>query len=233
MATKNPNDFESLLETGRWFDGLPRQLRQALLDNGQVRSFTSESRLFSRGDPTDGIYAVLDGAIAVSGSSAAGKQALLIITEPPSWFGEIGVFDERPRSHDAVAVSDTTVLHISQERIHELLASEPRWWRELARLMANKLRLAFAAMEENALLPAATRLASRLVTIAERYGEWRGMTSRVVDVRQEQLAQMLSISRQTANQVLKQLESEGLIKVSYASVEIVDLQGLRARSGLE
>jgi DNA-binding transcriptional regulator LsrR (DeoR family) len=38
---------------------------------------------------------------------------------------------------------------------------------------------------------------------------------------------MLSVSRQTINTLLKDLEARGLIRLSYASIEIVDLEALR------
>jgi CRP-like cAMP-binding protein len=234
VSDKTPNDYRQLLETGRWFEKLPEAFKDALLGAGTLRQLARGERLFSRGDPPGGIYAMLDGAIAVSGLEPGGKEALLVISEPPSWFGEIAVFDGRPRTHDAVADGGPALLlWVQQDALVDVLEAQPQWWRELALLMASKLRLTFLAMEENALFPAATRLARRLVLIAERYGEWRDRTSRVLDVRQEQLAMMLSISRQTANQVLKDLEADGVIAISYGEIEILDIDGLRRRAGIE
>ena len=38
---------------------------------------------------------------------------------------------------------------------------------------------------------------------------------------------MVSTSRQSANQVLKDWEQRGLIRLAYGSIEILDLDGLR------
>jgi Mn-dependent DtxR family transcriptional regulator len=38
---------------------------------------------------------------------------------------------------------------------------------------------------------------------------------------------MLSTSRQTVNQLLKELAAQGLIRLAYGQVDIVDLDGLR------
>jgi Mn-dependent DtxR family transcriptional regulator len=38
---------------------------------------------------------------------------------------------------------------------------------------------------------------------------------------------MLSTSRQTVNQLLKALEADGLVRLKYGRVEILDLKGLR------
>jgi CRP-like cAMP-binding protein len=82
-------------------------------------------------------------------------------------------------------------------------------------------------MEDIAVLPMADRLARQLLLSVERYGEWHDRTSRVVDLRQGQLATMLSTSRQTVNHLLKDLERQGIVRLSYRQIEILDLDRLR------
>ena len=226
MGRKNARDYRELLRSGRWFAGLPDALQERLVEGGVLRPLGARQPLFARGDEADGLYAVLDGAIRVSGSSESGREALLTLLEPPSWFGEISIFDGQPRTHDAVAESESLILHVSRPALDGILAAEPRYWRDLGLLLTSKLRLAFIAMEDMALLPIATRLARRLSLMVEGYGE-REHRRRTVEVSQEQLAQMLSTSRQTANQLLKDLEARGLIRLSYGTIEILDLDGLR------
>jgi CRP-like cAMP-binding protein len=190
-----------------------------------VRTLAAGERLFSRGDVPDGLYALVDGAIRVFGSSELGKEALLTVLEPPGWFGEISMFDGQPRTHDASAAVGSTIVHVPQVALDAMMAREPRWWRELGQLATWKLRLAFLAMEDAALLPIGARLARRLSMMAQGYGE-RGVASRTVEVSQDQLALMLSSSRQTVNHLLKDLEARGLVRLAYGSIEILDLEAL-------
>jgi CRP-like cAMP-binding protein len=184
----------------------------------------------SRGDAPDGLYAVVSGGIRVSGLSESGKEAVLAVVEPPQWFGEIAVFDRLPRTHDGVAVVDTVALHVPAPALDQMLTENPGWWRELGLLVTAKLRLAFVMMEDMALMPLAPRVARRLVLMAEAYGEFSDRSRRVVKARQDMLAAMVSASRQTVNQVLKDFEARGLVKVAYGEIEIIDLPGLRAMS---
>jgi CRP-like cAMP-binding protein len=232
VAARTAKEYRELLRSGRWFAGLPDALQARLVDGAVLRSLRARQPLFARGDDADGLYAVLDGSIRVSGSSPSGREALLTLLEPPSWFGEISIFDGAPRTHDAVAESDALVLHVPKPALDAILDDEPRWWRELGLLLTAKLRLAFTAMEDMALLPIAVRLARRIALMAEGYGE-REHQRRAVEVSQEQLAQMLSTSRQTANQLLKELEARGLIRLSYGTIEILDLDGLRRAGELD
>ncbi|GLZ88691.1 transcriptional regulator [Metapseudomonas resinovorans] len=209
------------LRTGQWFSQLPAGLQEELLAMAQLRRLEPGQRLFRRGDPPCGLYAVLEGAIRVGSISENGKEALLVLVESPHWFGEISLFDGQPRTHDAFAEGQVTLLNLPQTSLLALLKREPRYWRDIALLMSQKLRLAFIALEEMSLLPAPQRLARRLLMIAEGYGGLSGQR-RVIQLAQEQLAMMLAISRQTTNQILKELEAQGALRLNYGEIEILD-----------
>jgi CRP/FNR family transcriptional regulator, cyclic AMP receptor protein len=227
MDERNISRYAQLLRAGRWFRDLPEDLQARLLRAGVLRVIPAGRRLFSRGDPSCGLYGVVDGGLRITAAAEGGREALLTLVEPPAWFGEISVFDGRPRTHDAVAEVESRVVQVPQAGLDAILAAEPRYWRDLGLLLAGKLRLALVAMEDAAILPLSNRLARRLVLMAEGYGEWHGHSNRVVKVRQEQLAGMLSTSRQTANHSLRDLEVRGLLRLSYGQIEILDLEGLR------
>lgn len=219
--------YRHVIEAGRWFAGLPDPLQTALLEAAVVRQLAPGERLFSRGDAFDGFYCVVEGALRVGASNEAGKEALLTIVEPGNWFGEIALIDGLARTHDAVAEGPCTVLRVPPAALDKIFQDSPESWRWVALLLTHKLRFAFVGIEEAALLPAPLRVARRLVAIAEGYGEYTERSRRVLALPQEQLASMLALSRQTINQVLKQFEAQGLIRLNYRELEILDLAGLR------
>ena len=234
-AQPAPTDFLPVLATGRWFAALPQTMADALVGMAQVRQLHSGEALFLRGGPPCGLYALVRGAVRISGTGGprdAAREALLTLIEPPMWFGEIAVFDGSVRTHDAHAAEPCTVLNLPQASVLVWLAAHPAHWRDLALLMADKLRIAFITMEEQALLPAPQRVARRLVLMAEGYGQWHAgdQSRRVLEVSQEQLAMMLALSRQTTNQILKDLQTRKLVHVQRGAVEVLDLPGLRAAS---
>jgi CRP-like cAMP-binding protein len=225
--------YTPVLQTGRWFAQLPPDFVQALLGMARIRHLQTGEVLFLRDGPPCGLYALVRGAIRVSGQGGArheGREALLVMLEPPSWFGEISVFDGSARTHDAHAAESSTVLQVPHEDLLLWLAAHPCHWQNLAILMADKLRLAFATMEEQTVLPAHLRLARRLVMMAQGYGQANEAAGsrRSLSVTQEQLALMIGVSRQTTNAILNDLKDRKLVAVHRGSLEILDLDGLRA-----
>ena len=219
------------LMAGQWFSHLPAPLQNSLLDAGKLRRLPGGQRLFQRGDPPCGLYAVLEGAIRIGTVSGQGKEALLSLVEAPHWFGEICLFDGQPRTHDAFAMGPCTLLHIPQATLLALLDEQPVYWRQLALLMSQKLRLTFINLEQLSLMPAPARLAHRLLLIAEGYGEL-DPPRRVLQLPQEQLASMLSLSRQTTNQILKDLQGQGILNLKYGEIVILDVGRLRALASI-
>ncbi|WP_153138683.1 Crp/Fnr family transcriptional regulator [Paraburkholderia agricolaris] len=230
-ASFSSNELAALLARSAWFRSAPTAMQAQLIQAGRIERLAAGERLFTRGDSDDGLYCVLDGLMRIGAASSAGKEALLAVIEPVNWFGEIALFDNRPRTHDAYAERDAELFHVPRAALATLLERTPEYWHAFGLLLTQKLRLAFDAIEEAALLPAAPRVARRLLLMAGGYGE-PGAMRRVLKVPQEDLAMMLALSRQTINQVLKQFETQGALKLRYAEIEIADVQKLSALADL-
>ncbi|MES2089772.1 MAG: Crp/Fnr family transcriptional regulator [Pseudomonadota bacterium] len=222
-------DVQALLRTGPWFGSLTSGLAPELLALGTPRRLQGGEHLFFRGDPADGIYALLEGSLRISGVTEAGKEAILFMAEPPMWLGEIAVFDRLPRTHNAVAEGATRLLHVPMAALDELLARCPHYWRDMGMLMSLKVRFAFIGMEDLALLPADMRLMRRLVMLSQS-SPTDGPC--VLPLSQAQLGLMLSLSRQTTNQVLQSLQDRGIVQVAYGRIEVLDRAQLMAAAGL-
>jgi CRP/FNR family cyclic AMP-dependent transcriptional regulator len=228
--TRPANSYRELLRSGRWFHGLPLTTQDRILAMGVVRTWAPEQRLFAQGDPPNGLFAVLDGTVRLVTCRPDGREVLLALARCPTWLGEIGVFDGQPRSHDAVADGEATALHLPQESLDAWLSADPASWRSLGMLLTTKMRLVLSAMEEATTMPLSSRLARRIVIMAEGHGDLRVGSARVVSVKQEELATMLWTSRQTINRCLKELEQKEIVRLSYGKIEIVDLPRLKLES---
>ncbi|WP_122682182.1 cyclic nucleotide-binding domain-containing protein [Pseudomonas sivasensis] len=223
--------WHARLASGHWFSHLPVDLQRSLLAAARLRTLAAGQCLFKRGDPPCGLYAVLEGAVRISAVNAQGKEAVLSLVETPYWFGEICLFDNLPRTHDALAMGPCTLLQVPQAAMLALLEDHPAYWRDVALLMSHKLRLSLINIEQMSLMPASARLAHRLLMIAQGYGEI-DQARRTLQLPQEDLAAMLGLSRQTTNSLLKALEQQGLIGLSYGAIEVLDLRGLQQAAGL-
>jgi len=214
----------TLQQHSSWFATLTQAQQQQLLSGAHMIQLDQGSRLFARGDSFDGIYVVLSGAVLISGLHASGKEALLTIVSCGDWFGEIALFDQQSRTHDATASTASTLFHLPASFLQTLLTQQPLWWQLFGRLLTEKVRLVFQALEDISLQPAKVRLARRLLMLCRLQGQ---QPQYLIPIQQEQLGQLLSLSRQTTNQLLQQLAQQGVVRLAYASIEVIDPQLLQ------
>jgi CRP-like cAMP-binding protein len=202
------------IESGAWFSKLSQPLRHAILSRAYVRRLSDGGPLASRGTPAEEWCGVARGAVRVSLVSLSGKQVTLTYCEPGVWFGDIALFDGLPRTHDADAHGETTLLCVRKADFKELLSQHSELYDALLRLNCRRLRLMFNQFEDLNTKPLSARLAKQIIMLAKSYGIEQGEEIRIgLQLAQEDLAQLLGASRQRVNQELKGFEREGAVRV--------------------
>jgi len=219
----------SNIESGSWFSKLSPPLRDDILARAGVRRLADGAMLSARGAPAEDWVGVAKGAVRVSSVSLAGKQVTLTYVEPGTWFGDIALFDGMPRTHDASAHGETTLLSVRKADFKSLLATHVELYDALLRLNCRRLRLLFDAVEDLATRPLGSRLAKQILLLARSYGVAQGDEIRIgLQLAQEDLAQLLGASRQRVNQELKGFEREGAVRVEPTRLVVLSRQKLLA-----
>lgn len=113
--------YEHLLERAPVFSSLPAEILDAITSEGDERIFEAGELVVREGDPGDELFVILDGEARVER-----KGTPLAMFRAGEFFGEIAVFDGRPRSADVVAATRLRTLAISRDLIREALTREPR-----------------------------------------------------------------------------------------------------------
>lgn len=220
-----------VLSRDLWFANLPQDMKTGLISLAIVKQVKAGQRIFSRGDPTSGVYGLLEGAVLVMNEVEPGHDGALIHLAPPSWFGEVGLFDGLCRTHNVETAQDSTLLLLPFGPLNKWLDEHPRYWKHFALLLTQKLRLTFMALDELVKVPVEVRLARRLVMMS--VGLNPDNTRDVIEVQQEQLAQMMGISRTSIHAILRELRTQGILELTYGRIRILDLVRLKEVAGFE
>jgi CRP-like cAMP-binding protein len=222
-------DERTNIETGSWFSKLSLPLREAILSRSIVRRIADGALLSARGSLADEWCGVARGSVRVSSVSLAGKQITLTYVEPGLWFGDISLFDGLPRTHDANAHGETTLLVVRKPDFKEILARHVELYEALLRLNCRRLRLMFDVVEDLNTRPLAARLAKQILLLARSYGVPQGEEIRIgLQLAQEDLAQLLGASRQRVNQELKGFERDGAVRIEPTRLVVLSKEKLLA-----
>jgi len=201
---------------------------QALARAGRVRSWRPGGCLFQRGDPGDGIYAVIAGVVRIVLEGEGGSEVVVRTLRDGEVFGELSVLDGAPRTATALASGAVTALHISAPAFEAWLRERPEAMLALLRQLAYRLRTTNEQVAEIGLLDVETRVLRRL---------WRRFTEASADgapaagqrlrVNQTLLAAELGVTRESVNKHLARLKARGLIALDRGDVTLLDVAGLR------
>ena len=204
---------------GPWFGTLPAALRDDVLEVATLRHADEGEVVYAKDRPADAWYGLVAGAVRLGASGPDGRQGLLTFLPPGSWFGETSLFDRLPRPHDAVAHCASTLVAVSATQFERLLERYPALYRHFVELFCQRSRLMFLALEAWTAFSFEERLAMHLVHLANGHGLRDGADVAInLHLPQEQLAQLLGVTRQRISQVLHEWERLGRVRVRYGRV---------------
>lgn len=182
-----------------------------------TRSFRPGAALFG-GDQAAGVWIVRQGLVELSVGSGR-KRAVVQLLRPGDVDGDIPLLLGMPLPYSGRAVSEVTCLHLTSDGFERLLAAHPavarRWLSSVAQRLAASQARVLALLGGSLTAQAATLLAEEAV-------DGR------VELPQRTLAAMLGAARPSLNKVLKELERDGLIRISYSTIEVLEPARLAA-----
>ncbi len=183
------------------------------------RNLSHGETLFVKGDPGDALYGVRRGQIVITTTTQSGRQLTLNILGPGDVFGEIALLDGQPRSADATASGRVELFMIRRSDFQDLLKRQPDITTRIIELLCERLRFSSDRLEEASLLPFKTRLARRLLKLADDFGGDIAIT-------QEELSILVGAGRETVNRQLQKWQKSGIMQIGRGRVKLVDLSQL-------
>ncbi len=218
----------AILKGNAWFKGLPADALNALARIARHRRFVKGELIAARGVPPEGLAVVIRGAIRSATLTADGHEVVFSLIQPGYVWGLVAAIDGLGSVHDTRAHGRTEVLLVPRAAFLEVLDARPQLYGHFARLLCYRLRKAYSAVDEFALVPLRQRLARQLCTLAlAAPGGHRDGDGASLRLTQSEIAGMLSAARPSVNRELKRLQAEGLVELGYRGVTVRQFSKLR------
>jgi CRP-like cAMP-binding protein len=205
---------------------------EALTDLGRRQRYPKGGPMFVEGEQSDRVLAILDGRVKVSVVTPDGKEVVLAVRGPGDLLGELAFIDGEPRSATATALDPVSSVVVSAADFTRFLESHPRVALLLLRMVSRRLRDADNKRAEFAAFDTVGRVASRLLELAERFGEASGANGILITLplTQEELAGWTGSSREAVSKALSALRAVGFIETKRRAITVLDVEGLRRRA---
>ncbi len=129
-----------LLRSIALFDLLSEEDVDALAGALRVRNFKAGATIFNQGDTGNAMYIVQTGLVNIRLPSEGSRNISLKNIGRGEFFGELALFDDKPRSASAMAASDTVLLELQHATLADFLERRPRAAMAILRTMSGHLR---------------------------------------------------------------------------------------------
>jgi CRP-like cAMP-binding protein len=215
-----------------FLDELTAAERAALESAGRPRRVAAGGYLISEGGASDAVFIVLAGHVKVFSVTERGGEVVLGVRGPGALLGELAAIDDEPRGASVSALEPVEFLTLPAEAFRAFLHDHPRLMFMLMRTLTSRLRDADRKRVEFGAYDAVSRVARRLVELAERFGEPVADGVRIaLPFTQDELAGWVGASREAVVKALRLLRARGHIQTQRRSVVVRDLAALRRRAG--
>ena len=212
------------------FQGMTKECFAELLPKLQPVTLVKGEVLFKKGAEGDKLFIVQKGAIKIVLPSPQGGEMIVCIFSEGDFLGEMALLDREPRSADAIAVRDSTLLAISRQDFFEFLRSNDIAMETILSTLSRRLRKTDTMLEDKCFLNISARLAKKLVELAAEFGVGDD-TGTVIDIKipltQKDLAEMVGATRESINKELGELKKAGLVATRGKTICILDWARLK------
>lgn len=213
------------------FAAMPASEQDRILELASERSVRRGQIIFQRGDIESSMMALLRGSVKISTGSADGREVVLNTIHTGEVFGEIALLDGKPRSADATATEDSTLLVIERRHFLPFLFSNEDLILRLLTVLCQRLRQTSDALGDMVMLDLPGRLARLLVRLANDHGTVMPEGIRInFKLSQRDIGTRVASSRESVNKQLHVWQDAGWLLIDQGYITLRQPDQFRALS---
>jgi CRP/FNR family transcriptional regulator, cyclic AMP receptor protein len=188
---------------------------QAFFDSAGVArkivKFRRSEKIYSQGDPAEGVKYIQEGGVKLSVVNEIGKEAVVAMLGPGDFFGEGCLAGQPICMATATAMAPTSVLFIEKKEMMRALHAE----HALSDLFISHMLTRNIRIEEDLvdqLFNSSEKRLARTLLLLARYGKEDQPHGVLPNVSQETLAEMIGTTRSRVNFFMNKFRKLGFIK---------------------
>ena len=216
-ATTGP---AALLANHFLFRDLGPDIHERLASYAKLKTVERGTTVFSKGDAGTSLFAVCSGVVQMTTLSTSGKNAVFNLIREGEIFGEIALLDGKPRTADAVAFTDCTLMMIERRDFLPLLRSHPDIAIKLLELLCSRLRKTTEQVEDLLFLDLRSRLVKTLLRLSET------APNREITISQDDLSHIVGMSREMINKQLQIWVKAGWLRLERRRIAVLRADAL-------
>jgi CRP/FNR family transcriptional regulator, cyclic AMP receptor protein len=214
------------IESIPWLRTLAGPERERALAELQVGDAQPGDYVCRTGRPVTYWFGVIEGLLKMSSDNAQGQTMTYTGVPPGGWFGEGTALKRESYRYNIQALRKSVVAGLPVDTFHWLLDHSIGFNRFVMNQLNERLGQFIAAREIDRMNSPDVRVARSLAALFNPV-LYPGVRE-ILRITQQELAYLVGLSRQRVNEALAELERQGIIRVEYGGLRVLDLPALRS-----
>ncbi len=212
------------LKAASWLGTPEPQTLLDLAEAAYIETHGPGTTIAQRGELCSHLIIVVSGFLVVGVELANGSRHVNNLLGPGQAHALIPLLDEGPVHHDARTKGWVELLLIPRDAFIKAMAQDAALNWAVLRGLCRRNRYLTEALAERTALPVSVQLGCVLLRLFEQYGE-------KLTISQEDLSEILGVTRQTVSRELRQMQLHGLINIARGQIRLLNKNGLVEASG--
>jgi CRP-like cAMP-binding protein len=201
--------------------------RERAVDDLRITDAEPGEFLCRMGRPVTYWFGVVDGLLKMSSDNAEGKTMTFTGVPPGGWFGEGTALKRETYRYNIQPLRKSLVAGLHVDTFHWLLDHSIGFNRFVMNQLNERLAQFIGAREIDRMNNPNLRVARSLAALFNP-ALYPGV-GEVLRITQQELAYLVGLSRQRVNEALTALSTQGVIRVEYGGLRVLDLPALRSQ----
>ena len=211
---------------------LPTEVLDAIDKSSNYRSISAGTTIVHGGDVCNELYQICSGEARYCSVDTQGRETVAAFVKEGDWIGLSELFTGLPAMSDVEATRNVRLRVIRKPDFELLIDQHPVIARQLLRLLSLRFSAMYYLNVDRTALSLKERAVKTLYTLSFSHGKHgQNEDDILIELSQEELGKVLAVSRQNLNRVLKELEREGLLSLSYGAIRLKGLHGILSQYG--
>jgi CRP-like cAMP-binding protein len=224
-GSRDPQLIAQVLANLPLFRQVSRQRIATVAGHSRVQSVRRSTVMVRRGDALPGMIVFAYGSAKLSLRHHDGEEKVVRFLGAGEAFGEAAALHDRPSPVELATLADSMVVVVPPLPLLALVEMDPRFARNLVRLLSDKFLGLLGELESSLQQSALQRLAAYLGSLAQPNGRPGAWVARL-PASKTAIAARIGITKETMSRLLRELANRNLIVVAQREIEIRDLAGL-------
>jgi CRP-like cAMP-binding protein len=204
----------------------------ALRSRAVPRHFARGATIMHQGEAPGRVIVIERGRAKVTAVTEDGSEIVLAFREPGDLLGELSALGGEQRLATVRALEELDALAVAAGDFDAFLEQHPRVALVILRVVIGRLRAADRQQVEFAAHHTLARVASRLLELADRFGEPSdGGVLITLPISQEELASWAGASREATSKALRDLRELGCVETRRRNITVRDVEALSRVAG--